>query len=315
MYADTRVRAAYEEGRCVGRLGPGSRAAHQPAAASRHRRFDGRSQPVELKGVGRYERYGQGSPVVILSNPQADPGWWAPPFISAFGGAGYETIPFVHTGDSYAPDAVVRDVAAFVEHLDTEPVRLLGWSQGAAIAQELALLRPDLVAGAALLAAYGRQNSIDRLLQDALAALDAGGSELDPVRQVLLLLTSYPAQLLGDDAFADRLIARARTWAAKPSSNEARRRSVAFIAAYQERLAELARIRVPCLVVGFGLDADTFAARAREVAGAIPGCRYVELADAGHLTPVVDPRSVIDPVLAFFAEVDRGPGQTLPKTH
>jgi pimeloyl-ACP methyl ester carboxylesterase len=214
MYADTRVRAAYEEGRCVGRLGPGSRAAHQPAAASRHRRFDGRSQPVELKGVGRYERYGQGSPVVILSNPQADPGWWAPPFISAFGGAGYETIPFVHTGDSYAPDAVVRDVAAFVEHLDTEPVRLLGWSQGAAIAQELALLRPDLVAGAALLAAYGRQNSIDRLLQDAWAALDAGGSELDPVRQVLLLLTSYPAQLLGDDASADRLIAGARTSAA-----------------------------------------------------------------------------------------------------
>jgi pimeloyl-ACP methyl ester carboxylesterase len=97
---------------------------------------------------------------------------------SPLGGAGYETIVFVHTGDCYAPHAVVRDVAAFVAHMDTEPVRLLGLSQGAAVAQEVALLRPDLVAAAALVAAYGRQNSIDRLLQAAWAAEDAAGPEL-----------------------------------------------------------------------------------------------------------------------------------------
>jgi pimeloyl-ACP methyl ester carboxylesterase len=90
---------------------------------------------------------------------------------------------------------------------------------------------------------------------------------------------------------------------------------MAFVATYQERLADLARIRVPCLVMGFRLDTDTFVARAREVAATVPGCRYVELADAGHLTPVVNPQSVIDPVLAFFAEIDRGLGQTLPTTH
>jgi pimeloyl-ACP methyl ester carboxylesterase len=144
--------------------------------------------------------------------------------------------------------------------------------------------------------------------------LDAAGPELDPAKQALLLLTSYPAQLLGDDAAADPLIAGARSWAAKLSSdNEARRRSVTFIAAYQERLAELARIRAPCLVVGFELDADTFAARAREVAVAIPGCRYIELPDAGHLTPVLDPQSVIGHVLAFFTEIDDGRREALPR--
>jgi pimeloyl-ACP methyl ester carboxylesterase len=261
---------------------------------------------LEIEGVGRYERFGQGPPVVILSNPQADPGWWAPPFVTALGSAGYEAIPFIHTGPSYAADDVVHDVATFIERLDTGPVRLLGWSQGAAIAQEVALLRPDLVVCAALIASYGRQNSIDRLLQDAWAALDGAGPELDPARQALLLLTSYPPQLLGDDADADPLIAGARSWAARLSSDdETRRRSVAFIAAYQERLAELARIRVPCLVVGFELDADTFAVRAREVAAAIPGCRYVELPDVGHLTPVSDPQPVIDHVLAFFTKVDQ----------
>jgi pimeloyl-ACP methyl ester carboxylesterase len=266
------------------------------------------AQPAKLiEGVGRYTSYGRGHPVVVLSNPQADPSWWVPPFASAFAGAGYRTIPFVHTGESHTPQAVVRDVAAFVEHLETEPVRLFGWSQGAAIAQEVALLRPDLVAGAALIAGYGRQSSVDRLVQDAWATLAAGGPELDPLRQVLQLLTSYPAELLGDDASAAPLIAGTRSWVAKSAfGDEAWQRSAAFIAGYQDRLADLTRIQVPCLVVGFRLDADTFASRAREVANAIPGCRYIELEQAGHLTPVVDPQSVIDPVLEFFAELDAG---------
>jgi hypothetical protein len=58
---------------------------------------------IELCGVGRYERHGRGWPVVILSNPQADPGRWAPPFIFALVDAGYGAIPFVHAGPSYAP--------------------------------------------------------------------------------------------------------------------------------------------------------------------------------------------------------------------
>jgi pimeloyl-ACP methyl ester carboxylesterase len=255
----------------------------------------------ELSGVGRYERRGQGPPVVILSNPQADPAWWAEPFTSALASAGYEAITFVHAGPGWAPADVVRDVGTFIEHAVAEPVRLLGWSQGAVIAQETALLRPDLVTAAALIATYGRQNIMDRILQDAWQALDAAGPALDPARAALLLLTSYPPQQLGDDRHAGKLAAGA---ARRAGDTEPRQRSAAFIAAYQDRLTALAAVTVPCLVMGFANDADTFAARAREVARTIPASEYLELPGTGHLTPVTNPELAIAPVLDFYRRTD-----------
>lgn len=129
----------------------------------------------------------------------------------------YEAITFVHSGASFAPEDVVRDVATFVDYLDVEPVRLLGWSQGAAIAQEVALLRPDLVAAAALVASYGRQNTFDRILQCAWRVLDGSGTDYDPVRLALLALTSYPPQLLGDDSFVDPRVDAMREWSRPPA--------------------------------------------------------------------------------------------------
>lgn len=258
---------------------------------------------MELAGVGRFDRQGIGAPVVLLSNPQADPGWWSPPIVAALTDAGYEAITFVHTGASFAPHDVAVDVASFIEHLDAGPVRLLGWSQGAAIAQEVALLRPDLVTAAALIAGYGRQNCFDRLVQRAWRVLDDSGADYDALRLALLLLTSYPPQLLGDDQFIGSRMDALTQWATPRPKSDARQRSIEFIAGYQERLAALGGITVPCLSVGFELDADTFATRAREVADAIPDCRYVEVPGAGHLTPVTDPNLVLAPVLEFLAEV------------
>jgi pimeloyl-ACP methyl ester carboxylesterase len=268
--------------------------------------------PTELDGVGLYTVVGHGPPVVVLSNPNADPNWWAAPFVSALNQAGYQAVLFVHTGASCEPRDVTRDVISLVEHIGTGPVRLLGWSQGAAIAQEVALARPDLVVAAALLAPYARNNRFQRLLQEAWAALDGADEPLEPVRLALLLLTSFPAQALGDDA-AGNLIDGAREWTARrASSSEPRQRSARFIAHYGDRLAALAGVTVPCLVIGFGQDTDTFVARAQEVARAIPKSRYLELPDAGHLTPVTHPRRVVGPVLRFFSEMDGLAGRPMP---
>lgn len=265
---------------------------------------------MRLVGVGRYERHGAGPPVLILSSPQADPAWWARPYLTALNAVGYEAVTFVHTAESVDPTDVVRDVVALIEHLDIAPVRLLGWSQGAAIAQEVALLRPDAVVAAAMVAGYGRQNSFDRLAQSAWATLRASGTEYDSVRLALLFLTGFPPDMLGDDAFVDaRLPGMRETLGELAGKSDSGERSAAFITAYQDRLSALADMKVPCLSIGFELDTDTFVARAREVAAAIPGCRYHEVADAGHLAPITQPDLIAAPVLAFFRDIDRHHGQ------
>ena len=55
----------------------------------------------------------------------------------------------------------------------------------------------------------------------------------------------------------------------------ARRRSATFVATYDDRLSALAELACPCLVIGFQLDMDTYAARAREVAEALSGAQYL----------------------------------------
>jgi pimeloyl-ACP methyl ester carboxylesterase len=70
---------------------------------------------------------------------------------------------------------------------------------------------------------------------------------------------------------------------------------------YQDRLTALAGIRVPCLVIAFELDLCTSAALCAEVASAIPDCRYVEIAGAGHGGTFEKPDEINAVLLEFFA--------------
>lgn len=175
----------------------------------------------------------------------------------------------------------------------------MGWSQGAAIAQEVALASPEAVNCAALLATYGRQNEIDKTLQQSWDRLAYGDEDLDSLRLAMALLTAFPPERLADDNFVAQMRARQDEWAGRPAPHR-RRRAGTFIATYQDRLPALAAVTTPCLVMGFELDTDTFAARAREVAAAIPPADYVELEGMAHGAPFSDPQHVWPLVIDFL---------------
>lgn len=79
------------------------------------------------------------------------------------------------------------------------------------------------------------------------------------------------------------------------------------VAPLTNRLPAYANITAPVLVIGFGDDVVTPAHLSREVAEAIPGARYLEIPDAGHLGFIEKPDQVNKAALEFLAEVDGKP--------
>lgn len=98
-----------------------------------------------------YADYGKGAPVVLLHGAVVDSRWWDPNL------AGLTEHFHVYTQDLRAhgrtPDvegplsyeALTQDTIQFLETVVGEPVRLVGYSTGAAVAMMVAIKRPDLV--------------------------------------------------------------------------------------------------------------------------------------------------------------------------
>lgn len=231
----------------------------------------------EDSSLGLVRSWGAGREVVVLSNPLVDPSDWSAPVRGTLVSRGYRVTTFEHQPVADDWRSVVECVSEFIDGRPA-PVAVLGWSQGAAIAQEAALACGEQVTCAALLATYGRQNEADKVLQACLSTLAAADDDLDPVRLAVGLLTAFPPGQLADDAFVRRMTTLQPAWAARPDP-DARRRASAFVASYQDRLEALSDVAAACLVMAFELDTDTFAARARKVAAAIPGATYLELPD------------------------------------
>lgn len=244
--------------------------------------------------------WGTGPEVVFLSNPLADPVAWSAPVRCDLLAAGYQVTTFEHRPKIFDWHNAVACVEQLIRRRRA-PVALVGWSQGAAIAQEAALRAQGQVNCVALLATYGRQNELDKVLQESWQRLAFGGNDLDSLRLALALLTAFTPERLADDTFVQHMRAIQPEWAGRPSA-EARQRAATFISTYHDRLPSLAQLTVSCLVMGFELDTDTCAARAREVALAIPHARYIEIPGLAHAAPVSDPQRVWPYVINFLKE-------------
>jgi len=70
---------------------------------------------------------------------------------------------------------MVADTAALIESLGIAPARIVGVSMGSYIAQELMVVRPELVSSAVLMATRGSPDRTRQLFFDAEAELYASG--------------------------------------------------------------------------------------------------------------------------------------------
>ncbi|MFT7838104.1 alpha/beta fold hydrolase [Saccharothrix sp. BKS2] len=252
---------------------------------------------VALNGINlSYQVRGQGDLVVMVMGTGSPGRVWHAHQVPALVAAGFRVATFDNRGIPPTDECaggmemadLVGDTAALVESLGGR-AHLVGTSLGARVVQELALARPELVSKAAMLGTAGRNDPMQLALSRGERALHDKGITL-PGRYyaaVNAVLNLSPATLRGDGV---------RDWLDifefGGSAVSGGVRAQQELDEHDDRLAAYRRIPVPCLVVGFADDRVLPPHLAREVADAIPGARYEEVADAGHYGYLEQPDAV-----------------------
>jgi pimeloyl-ACP methyl ester carboxylesterase len=156
-------------------------------------------------------------------------------------------------------------------------------------------VRPDLAGRLVLLGTAGRSTAFLRLFFKAY--YDASSSDVeggDNIRTVLMLLGQMGPSMITNDDIVGAV-------AASQSSVEMARRAFRSAADFVS-LEALAKVTAPTLVIGFELDVLMPATLGREVADAITGARYVEIAGATHAAPLTHTKEIMEAALPFISE-------------
>ena len=232
-----------------------------------------------------YDVSGTGEPVLFIAGRGGAGRTWHLHQVPAFLAAGYRVITFDNRGvgatanaDGFTTETMVADTAALIESLGVGPVRIVSVSMGAYIAQELLTVRPDLVTHAVLMATRGRLDHAREFFRTAEDEFAASGVQL-PVSEWIGMFNIWPIKL------TPGLICQGK---ASPQGN---------------RLPVYRSITTPVLVIGFADDVVTPPHLGKEVADAIPGGQYLQIADTGHLGFLERPEVVNAAVLKFFASM------------
>ncbi len=225
---------------------------------------------------------GTGPPLLLIMGLNASGAAWAPhteAWSAAFRciavdnrGAGLSPAP----PGPYRTAELAEDCAALIERLALGPCRVAGISMGGAVAQELALRRPDLVERLVLVATWARPHPYTRAILDTLAEVRSRCDVADFTMhlQTLVWTPDWFA------AHADELIA---TRSDEPAVAVKALAAQAAACRDHDAYDRLDRIRVPTLVTAGGRDRFIPPALSAEIAARIPDARWELFADTGHV--------------------------------
>ena len=200
---------------------------------------------------------------------------------------------------SFTVADLATDVAGLLDALHIVSAHVVGLGLGSAVAQELALARPDLVRTAVLLATWSstaRENHIRRHFESRLYALEHG--PLDVFAQFAFWMS---APSVVDDE--PELQARVERELKEATSARLDGTAAHFRADLgHETLDRLGGITAPTLVVYGDEDLITLPAYNERVGSVIPNARVQRLAGAGHLAYLERPEELNRRVAEFLRD-------------
>jgi pimeloyl-ACP methyl ester carboxylesterase len=253
-----------------------------------------------------YDDYGSGDPILLVTGTAAPGRTWRTHQVPALRTAGFRVITMDNRGippsdtcpGGFTFDDMAADVAGLIEHLHLAPCRVVGYSLGALIVQELLVARPELVRQAVLMATMGRSDALTRALSAADVELAGCGGKL-PARYAAAVTAT---QNLSPETLNDEQ--RLKDWLdileLSPVDLTAVRPQLG-LEVIADRRPAYRSIACPCLVIGFADDLIARPHLCREVAQAIPGALYREIAGCGHFGYLEKPGDVNAAIVEFFS--------------
>ena len=250
--------------------------------------------PVTMTGNTSidYDISGEGPPLLLISGLGFGRwGWFkqVPAFSRHF-----RTITFDVRGERSLENGVgdlVDEVVSLLDHLGVKKAHVLGTSLGGFVAQDLALIRPDLVDRLVLVCtSYGGRGPAS-ISPGALADM-MGWSSFSPeaaTRKALEVATSGSYRAEHGDEF-EQIV----SWRLADSPSTATYYEQARAGARFDFSRDVEHITSPTLVIHGAEDRYVPVANAAALAEAIPGARLRVLDHAGHLV-----------FIERFAEVNR----------
>ncbi|MET9663433.1 alpha/beta fold hydrolase [Streptomyces sp. NPDC006510] len=245
---------------------------------------------------------GEGPLLVLLHGGFLDHGMWDDqvpdlardhrvivPDARGHGGSANASKPFRHTDD----------LAALLRHLDAGPAVLVGVSMGAATAVDTALEHPDLVRALVVSGAATSEPEFHdawslEVLAEQARCLAAG--DIEGWIDAFMLFAAGPHRTLDDvdGAVVRRLREMTAGTLAKHTGDEPDR-----LVPVPDTWARAARIEVPVLAIGGGIDSDDHLAMARRLARTVADGRTATVEGTAHY-PNMERPDVFGEILGEF---------------
>lgn len=250
-----------------------------------------------------YDDYGPGPVVVLLHGFPLSRKMWSEQE-SSLGSMYRMIVPDLRGhGKSAAPDgvypieAMADDVVELLDALQIkEPVVLGGLSMGGYVALALMARHPERFRALMLIDTRASADTPEAAQgRETLAkAVEEAGNAGPAVESMLPKFFSVVTRQRHPDRVAAIRKIMEKTTVRTIAG------SLRGMAARPDRTAELPQIKVPTLVLVGADDIVTPPSVARAMADAIPGAKYVEIPDAGHLAPLENPEATDAAILKFL---------------
>jgi thioesterase CepJ len=257
-----------------------------------------------------YEVAGAGDPVVLVCGCGQPAVGWQLEIVPALVAAGFQVVTFDNRGVApsssppapYSIAAMVGDTLAVMDAAGLDRVAIAGYSMGGWVAETMVIEHADRVRAAAFIGSCNEPTAWEK----AITTVERDIARLDPDLPPLFYATETLRYLPNLELQNDDVV---EGWLSligdlEPWPNPGRLGQYEACLAWSTdsaRTRAWPSISVPCLVLSFEHDVDSPPARARDAARAIPGARFVEIADASHLGVFTHGSAVAAELASFFS--------------